>query len=414
MKILLVHSQLTMSGGDSIYTIRLGELLRKNGHDVEFWGMKNENNIPHTYAQYDVDEIDFKKIVTKKNISNAITVVKRSIYSFEAKEKIEIVLQRFKPDIVHLQSIHYSLTTSIIDAIHKQGIPIVWTQHNFAMICCNYLYANNTICEACKPNKFYNPILVRCKKNSLPASLIGSFQLYFDYYRKTYEKIDRIIVLTSFFKEKLAEFGIKKDRMDIIPNFYDPHTMNEIERDEIIGEYVLYFGNLSSWKGVKVVIDAIKKTEKPLILYIVGDGPQRNELEQCANGDTRIHFLGHQSQEQLQRIISNARFVIVPSILYENFPNAILESYGHKKAVIGSNIGGISNMIIDGVTGFLFEPSNVDELISKIEILFDNETLTLQMGKAARNHLDNFYSATSHYQKLLNVYQKVIIEHGNR
>lgn len=414
MKILLVHSQLTITGGDSIYTIRLMELLRKNGHDVELWGMKNENNIPHSYAQYDVDEIDFKTIVTQKNISNAITVIKRSIYSYEAKEKINFVLQQFKPDIVHLQSIHYSLTTSIIDVIREYGIPIVWTQHNFAMICCNSLYANNTICEACKPNKFYSPILVKCKKDSLSASLIGSFQLYFDYYRKTYEKVNRIIVLTSFYKGKLADFGIKKELMEIIPNFYDAHTISEHDKKDTIGDYILYYGNLNSWKGVKVVIDAIKKIDKSLKLYIVGDGPQRKELEQCAQGDHRIHFFDHQTQEQLQKTISKARFVIVPSILYENFPNVVLESYGHKKPVIGSDIGGISIMIIDGVTGFLFEPSNVDELASKIETLYDNEELTLQMGNAARNHLDRYYSADLHYQKLMKVYQNVLIENATR
>ena len=112
MKILLVHSYLYSHGGDSIYTLRLGELLSSKGHEVAYFGMASNKNIFHKYSNYEIDEVDYEIANQNKSIKSAMSVFIKPVYSFEAKRKIAALLSDFNPDIVHLQSIHYHITTS--------------------------------------------------------------------------------------------------------------------------------------------------------------------------------------------------------------------------------------------------------------------------------------------------------------
>lgn len=405
MKILLVNSQLYPEfGGDAIYTLRLQNLLNSKGQIVELWGMNDRRNIQHTYTRYDVPSINYNNELTRNAIKHKLSVALNAIYSLEAKRRIGYVLEQFSPEIVHINSVHYYLTTSIVDEIYRRGIPIVWTQHNLALVCCNFMFRDGHICEKCKPSRYYMPIITKCKKQSLQASIIGSLQLYLDYFRKTYQKVNKLIVLNSFYRKKLIEFGIDSQKIEIIPNFFSVPKISE--KEKINEKYIIFFGRLSKEKGVQNLISAINRIDDATMkLKIVGDGPFMDSLIKTANSDKRIAFLGYKSSNELMPLIANAYFVVVPSIWYENFPNAILEAYGHAKPVLASRIGGILDMVVDGTTGYLFNPLDIEELVSKIMILWNNAQLVDEMGNNALKKLENDYNEEIHYRKLIALYK---------
>ncbi len=148
MKILLINNFYYNRGGDCTYLLSLEKLLKRKGHKVIIFSMNHPSNFNSEYSKYFVSYIDYAKEVTNKTISSGIKVLKRTVYSGEAKKKIEALIREEKPDIAHLQNIHHHITPSIFYALRKNNIPIVWTLHDYTIICPNTSFlAHNTICE---------------------------------------------------------------------------------------------------------------------------------------------------------------------------------------------------------------------------------------------------------------------------
>jgi len=121
-----------------------------------------------------------------------------------------------------------------------------------------------------------------------------------------------------------------------------------------------------------------------------------------------VEFLGYKSGQELNSLIANAAFVVVPSEWYENCSMVVLESMAFGKPVIGSRIGGIPEQIEDGRTGFLFEMGNVKELSEKMDILSSDKELRKNLGKAARKKVKAAYSLAKHCHELESIYKKLL------
>ena len=119
-------------------------------------------------------------------------------------------------------------------------------------------------------------------------------------------------------------------------------------------DYVLYFGRVHRSKGILTLIEAaVPLTDVPI--YIVGDGEAMSEVQQIIeqNGCKHIHLLGFKQGDELRELIRNSLCTVLPSEWYENCPMSVLESYAYGKPVIGADIGGIPELIVDGTDGFL-------------------------------------------------------------
>ncbi len=103
-------------------------------------------------------------------------------------------------------------------------------------------------------------------------------------------------------------------------------------------------------------------------------------------------------------------FVIVPSEWYENNPRTVLEAYALGKPVIGSRVGGIPELVKDGVTGLTFEPGNVEDLCKKIEYMLSHKDKVLEMGRNARKLVEEKFNKQKHYRRLMEIYNKAIEE----
>jgi len=331
----------------------------------------------------------------------------RSVYSLEAKRKILQLVDDFKPDVAHLQTIHNHISPSIIHALKKAGVPIVWTLHIYTPICQNStFFCRGEICETCRPNRFYMAILRRCKYDSYVASFVTALAAYVHRALGLYDLVDLYVSPSQFSRSKFVEFGFPPHRIVHLPNFADlGQTKPRFGGDG----YGMFLGRLIPEKGVETLLRAlIHVPDTPF--KIVGDGPCRPGLEQLSGtlGLSNIEFTGYKARAELRALLQGASFVVVPSEWYENMPFSILEAFAYGKPVIATNIGGIPEMVEDGKDGFLFEYRNYIQLAEKIVLLISQPELAIQLGHNAREKAEKLYNEQHHYDRIMEVYSRVI------
>ena len=190
----------------------------------------------------------------------------------------------------------------------------------------------------------------------------------------------------------------------MLPNGIDTDKIKYSEEDS---GYAVYFGRISTEKGIETLLQAHKRLDNHLSLKIIGTGPLLNELKEKYRG---VEFIGYKTGRKLAEIIEKAAFVVVPSEWYENCSMSVLESMAFGKPVIGSRVGGIPEQIEDEKTGFLFKMGDIEELARKMGILSKNRELRKTMGSRARKKLEKDYSLQRHCNKLVRIYENLLSE----
>lgn len=402
MKILMVNKFHYLKGGSEKYYFELAELLREHGHEVAFFSMKDEKNIKTDCKEYFVEPIDLNTGSKLK----ALDV----IYSKENKKKMEEALDEFKPDIVHLNNFQRQLSASIIDPIKSRNIPIVFTAHDVQAICPAITMMDNdkNICEECMKGKYLNCIKKKCNKGSTLKSIVGALEGYYYRTKNIYtKKIDFIITPSEFYREKMIEDGIPENKIKALHNFVELKDYDLEVSDE---EYALYFGRLSKEKGILNLINAFTKLKEGK-LYIAGEGPEKETIEKIIkenNLEDRIKLLGFLNADQMKDTIRKCKFVIVPSIWYENCPYSVMETLAIGKPVIGANIGGIPELVKNEQSGLTYKYDDIDELANKMETLFNNEDLVSKYGVNAKKQANELYGKDIYYKNIMNIYEKLV------
>ncbi len=407
MKVLMCHKFLFEDGGPERYILELSEMLESHGNQVLYFAMKHPKNMKTECAKYFVSEVSLAN-PKKEGLLKKMRIGLRIIYSTEAKKKMEKLVSEQKPDLAHLHNIYHQISPSILPILQKKGVPVVMSLHDYKLVCPNYrLMTQGEVCEKCNPSKYYQAVFHKCVKNSFSASLLNCMEMYVHKFLKLYEKnVDLFISPSLFMREKLSEFGLDKSKI-----FYLSPWVSEIKSPPsyTYSDFFLYFGKISQEKGVETLIRAMEKTKKEQLL-IVGEGEEKERLQSYVNQNKieNVRFMGFIKRSKLNELIRACRFVVLPSEWYENSPSAVYESFALGKPVIGSRIGGIPELIQDGVNGLLFEPKNVEDLRDKIRYLYHHPLLAQKMGMAARKFVEEKYSAEEYYHKLLSIYQNLI------
>ena len=402
MRILLVNKFHWNKGGSEKYYFELGELLKKHGHEVAYFSMEDEKNIKTGDKEYFVPKFDLNNSSKLK----ALDV----IYNKENEKIMEKALDEFKPDVVHLNNFQRQLSASIIKPIKKRNIPIVFTAHDVQAICPAITMMDNdkNPCELCMKGRYINCIKKSCNKGSKLKSALGAIEGYYYRNHKIYtDKIDYIITPSEFYRTKFIEDGINPNKIQAIHNSIEMNDYNVETQDD---GYALYFGRLSKEKGILNLINAFAKCNKGN-LYIAGEGPEKENIEKIIkenNLEDRVKLLGFLNKEQMTDVTRKCKFVVVPSIWYENCPYSVLETLAIGKPIIGSNMGGIPELVIDNENGFIY--NTVEELTEKMNLLFENEDLVKQFSKKSKELAKSNYDREVYYNKLKQIYDKVIKE----
>jgi glycosyltransferase involved in cell wall biosynthesis len=389
MKILLANKFYYPRGGDCIYTINLKNLLEQHHHEVAVFSMQHPENRDTPYKKYFPSEVSFS------NKRHLLKFLLRPFGTKEVRKKFTQLLDDFQPDVVHLNNIHTQLSPVIARIAHKRGIKVIWTLHDYKLLCPRYdcLRNDHIICERCFSDK-KQALINRCMKNSLIGSIIAYLEAKKWSKKKLEQYTDLFICPSQFMADKMQQGGFDKDKMITLHNFIDTEKIGKTPIEK--GNYYCYLGRLSYEKGIGTLLQSAK--ELPYPLKIIGDGPLKENTIHA-----NIDFLGRKPWDDIKEIVGNARFSVIPSECYENNPLSGIESLCLGTPVVGSNVGGIPELLQTHPLNRTFQMGNQADLQEKIQFMWNRNLRESDYSELAGTSQDRF-SAEKYYLELLKIY----------
>ena len=397
MNILIINKFLHPNGGSETYIFKLGKQLEELGHRVEYFGMEHEGRCVGNRVEAYTSDMDFHG----GSKLSKLTYPLKTIYSREARKKLRLVLEDFKPDVCHVNNFNYQLTPSILLEIaawrkkEKKSCPIIYTAHDLQLVCPNHLCVNpitDEICEKCLGGHYLNCLKGKCIHGSTAKSAVGMVEAMYWKMRKVYKLFDAVICCSAFLKSKLDTYPVLRNKTIALHNFIDDVPWTEPTKQD----YVLFFGRYSKEKGVETLTQVCK--ELPEIPFVfAGSGP----LEEQVNSVCNIKNNGFTTGAALQELIRGARFAIVPSECNENCPFTVMESQQLGTPVLGANIGGIPELLQEGKTGWLFPSGDKEALKTTVlELWNDREKTGQAIGHCKNTTFDTLKQYTEKVLKL--------------
>ncbi|CAM2986428.1 glycosyltransferase family 4 protein [Skermania piniformis] len=408
-RILHVNKFRYRRGGAESYMLDLAASQRAEGHQVAIFAMEHPDNEPD--PNDDLYPARMELNPPPETVGERVGTALGVLYRRDARVAMDRMLQRFQPDVVHLHNIYHQLSPSILRPIAKRSVPAVMTLHDYKLACPTYQFLDHgQICEACISRKFGNAVKRRCNQGSLTGSTLSAIELTAHTYLGAYGPIDRFLCPSRFLLQKMAQARVYPDRLRHLPNFCD---VTGIDPAAGPGRGVLYAGRLSAEKGVDTLIDAAALLPAGIDVTIAGDGPERAELEQRAirtGVADRVHFRGRVNRDEVHAAMRAAAVVVVPSRWYENQPMTILEAFGCARPVVATHLGGLPELVRDGITGRLVphdDPAALARALAEVVAAESAVAPADSMGAAARAYTVERSSLRRHLQDLEAIYSEL-------
>jgi glycosyltransferase involved in cell wall biosynthesis len=391
VKIALVHNAYQQAGGEDAVFAQERKMLENAGNEV----------VAYCRTNWDTD--GYRGL-------HRISLAKRTIWASDSRRDFLELLQREKPEVVHVHNTFVMISPSIYSACAEVGVPVVQTLHNYRLLCpTGTFFRDGKLCEECLQSSLWRGVEHSCYHDSYSATAVVAMMLAYHRLRDTWKReISSFIALSEFARRKFIEGGLPGERIFVKANFISPDPGARTG----IGDYALFVGRLSPEKGVRTIIAAWKKLSAPVPLVIIGGGPDMEELKaQAASANLPIEFRGQLPREQTLAAINNARFTIIPSEWYETFCLAIAESFACRTPVICSRMGVMEELVDDRRTGLHFTPADPVDLASKVDWAWSHRDEMRDMGTAARKEYEAKYTAEKNYPQLMEIYRRAVENH---
>lgn len=391
MKILLIHNYYRYRGGEDRYAETLKETLSRNGHSV-------------IRLSFDSKEIKTFGLLDK------LLIPKRLIHSSALNKKVEALLEKEKPDLAVIHNLFPLVSLSVLKVLKEHGIPIIKRIENYRFLCLNGLFLRNNarVCDVCKNGNFLPGIIHKCYQNSLLNSIGMALPLMaVNWRKKLFASVDLFLSPSHFVKEKFMEAGFPAEKISVLPNFLD---FEPLDTPREPGPYAIFIGRFSEEKGLFTLLKAFKAFPG-LPLKILGEGPLGKKLKDFVGSHEmdNIEFTGFIDGKKKRDLLSGARFLVFPSECYESFGYSIIEGHACGIPVIAAAGGGAKELIVDGENGFLFEPGNADDLVSKIDGLQRMDLNALgEMKINSLKRVKDHYTKETGYKNLVELFEKVL------
>jgi len=387
MRVLIVHNHYRHHGGEDAVVDSDLEMLRRFGCEARVYERDNS-------------EFETSGIGGKLKSSVAMSWSQRSY------DDMRRLIQEFHPDIVHCHNLFYCVTPSVYDACRAENVPVVQSLHNFRPFCCNGLFLRDgQICELCQSGNFWHGVRYRCLQGNFLRSTLVSWALTRCRQRKAWHQVDRFVVASEFTKEKYVESGFPQEKISIKPHFVDIPQEPQDQREG----YMLFAGRLSEEKGLNVLLAACRLL-KDVPIRILGSGPLEHDIRETIslNGLDQVEMSGFLENDDFKRVFRSARFLVLPSVCYENFPRVVAEGFAAGLPIVASRLGSMQELVRDGETGFLFNPRDPNDLALKVREMVDHPDLLGKMQMNAREEYVSRYTPQINFAQLMDIYQQVI------
>ncbi len=384
MRVIQIYNRRKVWGGEDLVVDTLNALINKRGDYLYSW-IRNNSELG-------------------TSLIGKMRAFIWGIYSPSAYRGMVKLIQSEDPDVVHVHNIYPLFSPSVLIACRQAGVPVLVHCHSYYLTCpITFHFHDGEVCEQCYGGREYWCILKNCRRNIFESMGYALRSIVARKLRLFKDNVTLFITLTKFAKYQLIQAGFNKDKIVIVPNMV---VIPDSGVDASCGNYIAYVGRLSPEKGVETLLSAAARFPD-LPIRVAGDGTLMRQLVEKA--PKNVEFVRWLDRGQLARFYRLARFLVIPSIWFEPFGLVVAEAMGHGLPVIGSRIrGALPELVEDGVTGFLFEPGNTEDLADKMKLLWENPELCKKMGQAGREKAIREYSEDVFYERLMAVYRKAI------
>jgi len=380
-KVLQAHNYHAVRGGMEVMFEHIVEMLRSRQHEVVV--MKRDNNRITTFR-------------------DKLSAFRQALYSHSARAEMAATIRSTAPDIAHFHNLYPLLSPSVLEACRELDVPTVLRCGDYKLTCPTAQHLRNGIpCEACLEGKEYWCALNNCKGNLLASTAYAIRNMTARRSGRIRNNVTVYIVPTRFIKQQLIRGGYPGERIEVLPNMA---TIPAEAPSPPAGNYVAYVGRISPEKGIETLLEAARATGLPV--RIAGDPSPMPQLVRSAPDN--VEFVGRLGQHELPAFYSAARVLVVPSVWFEVFGIVCAEAMGHRLPVIASRIGGLPEVLDDGVTGLLFEPGSSEELAEKIELVWNDDALCQRLGDAGRKRAVGQFSTEIYYERLMDLYNRAL------
>jgi glycosyltransferase involved in cell wall biosynthesis len=349
MRILIIHSQYrsgSVSGENRVVDDE-ARLLADGGHDVLAWTPS-----PHSIS--------------------GLRAGARAVWSHEAARRVRALARMHRADVIHFHNLFPMVSPAALRAATAEA-PTVLTLHNYRFLCLPAtLLRDGSTCESCVGRGPWRGVAHRCYRNSFAASgaLAGALALH----RRlgTFARISAFLAVSEFVRSRYVEAGFP-GRILLKPNFVFPTRPRAGA-----GDFFLYIGRVSAEKGLGDLIEAWRGL--PDRLVIAGEGPDAARLAEAA--PPGVEFIGAVAPDRIGELLTHTRALVAPSAWAEPAPRAAIEAHAAGVPVIASRVGGLPEIVEDGLSGILVpagDPAAIRSAVERLRADADSERL----GRAA-------------------------------
>ncbi len=406
MRILYCNKYDYPFSGTEAYLFDLIRRMNDHGHETALFSMEHGRTPAFAGRCYRIPHLDFKD--PNAGWWKKAKMASHAIYSPSARRSMRDCVADFSPDVAHVRGIYHHLSPSILWELKRQGIPVLYHLNDFKMLCPTYNFvAHGQPCELCSRGAFHNAVTTGCYDGPRASAVVLAAEAYLHKWMRTYQRcVDLFLAPSEFVRNKLVAAGYSAERIEVLPHYQELPADEQITADQ---GYLLYFGRLSSEKGVFELLRAmVRLPHAPLV--IAGEGPDRPRLEALVKelNLNQVLFAGMVHGDELQQLIAGCSFSIFPSHAYETFGKSILESFAWGRPVVASDLGSRRELVQHGVTGLLYRDGDREEMAHSIEFLLDRPDLIEKMGSAARRYAKEKHDPEPHIEKLASIYKQLI------
>ena len=391
MRILIINDSCREVGGAETYIFGIIKLLREQGNEVFLFSYDTEKK-----------EEDYSLIIKHKE-KKARFLVNKFGFSRRVYSELKEYIKNINPDVIHLHN-NYIYSNSVLLALKKSKKPVIHHVHDWGLICPTSWSVYKKSLNVCKS---VEGIQFKClRKGCLPFHHWVSTYLR----NKIRIKLERNVV-DLFISPSIKLRDYLKDH-NLGPVIWLPQFIEFEDVDVKIpdGNILLYVGALSKNKGVEYLINAfpkIKEEIKDAKLHIVGDGPEREALEELSKG-MDVKFFGRVPHDEVLEHYKNAKLLVMPSVWMENGPFVLYEAMSSGKPVIATKRGGIVDLVRDGINGFIVKAADSDAIAEKTIKLLKDKNLLKEFSKSSQKIIKEEFTTKKHLNYLNNLYKDVI------
>lgn len=394
----MVHNYYQQGGGEDVVFLAEQDNLRRHGAEVHTFTLSN-------------DAI---------NGQNPLKIAAQTVWNARVARQLADMVSERGIDLVHFHNTFPLVSPAAYWAVRGRGAAVVQTLHNFRLLCAAANFyreqegpdgRTGRICEDCIGKLLPLPAVQHsCYRGSRAGSaVVAGMQVAHRLLGSYSRAVDRYVALSESGRRKLIEGGLRAELLSVKPNFMvsDPGTGTGD------GGYALFVGRLTAEKGVRTLLNAWEQSGQQLPLKVVGEGPLLEELQNRAISLTGVELLGLQSRTDVRSLMANATLLIIPSEWPETFGMVALEAYACGLPVLASDIGALSSLVQDGVTGRHFRPGDAAHLAQVMKEMLSDPARLADMRQAARQSYLTHYTAEINAGQQLEIYRQALAHrHG--